>query len=42
MRETILKWFGHIRGRSMNAPVRRCEKIVLSECRRGRGRSKKI
>jgi len=28
MRETRLRWFGHIR-RSMNALVKRCERIVM-------------
>ena len=40
MRETRLRWFGHIKRRSVDAPVRRCEAINLLHCRRGRGRSK--
>jgi len=40
MREARLRWFGHIR-RSMDAPVRRYEKIDWPEHRRSRGRSKK-
>ena len=40
LRETGLRWFGHVRKRSINAPVRRCETINLSHCRRGRGRLK--
>lgn len=33
MRESILRWFGHIK-RSMDATMRRCEMIVHPECRR--------
>ena len=32
---------GHIRGRNMDAPVRRCENIERPNCRRSRGRPKK-
>jgi len=35
-RETRLKWFGD-RKRSVDVPTRRCEKINLPQCRRGRG-----
>ena len=42
LRKTRLKWFGHVRRRSINAPVRKCETINLSHCRRGRGRLKLI
>jgi len=38
LRETRLTWFGHVERTSVNAPVRRCEKISLSHYRRGRGR----
>jgi len=41
MRETRLRWFGHVKRRNDNTPVRRCEMISLLECRRGRGRPKK-
>jgi len=41
MRETRLKWFGHVKRRSEDVPVRRCERLTLAECRRGRGRPKK-
>jgi len=41
MREARLRWFGHVKGRSMDAPVRRCERLALTSIRRGRGRSKK-
>jgi len=40
LRETRLRWFGHIKMRSVNAPVRRCETLDLLYYRRGRGRSK--
>ena len=40
MRESRLRWFGHVKRRCANAPVRRCEKISLSHYRRGRGRPK--
>ena len=39
LRETRLRWFGHVK-RSVNAPVRRGEAINLLHCRRGRGRPK--
>ena len=41
LRETRLRWFGHVKRRSDAAPVRRCEMIVPSSGRRGRGRPKK-
>ena len=41
MRETRLRWFGHVRRRSMDAPVRRCETIECLDYRRSRGRPKK-
>ena len=41
MREIRLRWFGHIKRRSEEAPVRRCERLPLADCRRGRGRLKK-
>ena len=40
LRGTRLRWFEHIKRRSVNAPVRRCETISLSHIRRGRGRPK--
>ena len=40
MREARLRWFGHIRRRPMNAPVRRCEMIEYLEYSRSRGRPK--
>ena len=41
IREARFRWFGHIRRRSMDAPVRRCEMIDRLEHRRSRGRPKK-
>jgi len=41
MRETRLRWFGHVKRRSKDTPVRRCEGMTLADCRRGRGRPKK-
>jgi len=41
MRETKLRWFGHIRRRSRSALVRRCEMIEYPEYRRSRRRPKK-
>ena len=40
LRETRLRWFGHIKGRSVNASVRRCETISFSHIRTGRDRPK--
>ncbi|PHT49999.1 hypothetical protein CQW23_09746 [Capsicum baccatum] len=36
-----LRWFGHVMRRGMDAPVRRCERLVLDSFKRGRGRPKK-
>jgi len=41
MRETRLKWFDHVKRRSVDAPVKRCELINITEGKRGRGRPKK-
>jgi len=41
MRETRLRWFGHIKRRSENTPARWCETINVLWCERGRGRQKK-
>ena len=40
MRESRLRWFGHVKKRSVAAPVRRCEMIIPGG-KRGRGRPKK-
>ena len=41
IREVRLRWFGYIRRRTMNAPVRRCEKLDRSNHKSSRGRLKK-
>ena len=41
LRETRLRWFGHVQRRSPDATVRRCERLELGAYRRGRGRPKK-
>ena len=41
MSETRLRWFGHVKKRSENAPVRMCEAISLSGCKRSMKQSKK-
>nr|XP_009593913.1 uncharacterized protein LOC104090513 isoform X1 [Nicotiana tomentosiformis] len=41
MREARLRWFGYVKRRSIEAPIRRCERLVLVGIRRGRGRPKK-
>jgi len=40
LRETRLRWFGHVKRRSVDAPVRRCEAINFSHYTRERGRLK--
>ena len=40
MRETRLRWFGHVE-RSVDAPMMGCERVNRLECRRGKGRPKK-
>jgi len=41
MRDARLRWFGHIRRRPRDAPIRRCETIECLDYRRSRGRPKK-
>jgi len=41
IKEARLGWFGRIRRRSMDAPMRRCEKLDRSNHKRSRGRPKK-
>ncbi|XP_060169387.1 agamous-like MADS-box protein AGL8 homolog isoform X2 [Lycium barbarum] len=41
MREARLRWFGHVMRRDTNAPVRRCERLVMDVFRRDRDRPKK-
>nr|XP_016515343.1 PREDICTED: uncharacterized protein LOC107832054 [Nicotiana tabacum] len=41
MWEARLRWFGHVKRRSIEAPVRRCGRLASVGSRRGRGRHKK-
>ena len=41
MREIRLRWFGHVKSRSMDAVLRICERTNIPEDKRGRGRPKK-
>ena len=41
MRETIFRWFGHVKRRMVDAPVKRCKMIDITGGKRGRGRPKK-
>lgn len=41
LRESRLRWFGHVLRRDPRAPVRRTEGLDLGDVRRGRGRPKK-
>ncbi|KAG5611191.1 hypothetical protein H5410_022472, partial [Solanum commersonii] len=41
LREARLRWFGHVKRRGADAPVRRYEGLVVEGTRRGRGRPKK-
>ncbi|XP_070025488.1 uncharacterized protein [Nicotiana sylvestris] len=41
MRESRLRWFGHVKRRSIDDPVRRCERLAMEILKRGRGRPKK-
>ncbi|XP_070043034.1 uncharacterized protein [Nicotiana tomentosiformis] len=41
MREARLRWFGHVKRRSTDAPIMRCERLALGGERRGSGRPKK-
>ncbi|KAG5576666.1 hypothetical protein H5410_056800, partial [Solanum commersonii] len=41
LREARLKWFGHVKRRGADAPVRRCEGLVVEGTWKGRGRPKK-
>jgi len=41
MRENRLQWFGHVRRRPTDAPVRRVERIKLGQVKRAQGRPKK-
>ncbi|XP_070055474.1 uncharacterized protein [Nicotiana tomentosiformis] len=40
IREARLRWFGHVRRRSTDAPMSKYERLTLKGLRRGRGRPK--
>jgi len=42
LREIRFRWFGHVKRRGVNEPVRRFEAINLINCRRRRGRRVRI
>ncbi|KAG5588085.1 hypothetical protein H5410_048519 [Solanum commersonii] len=41
LREARLRWLGHVKRQGTDAPVRRCEGLVVEGTQRGRGRPKK-
>ena len=41
MRENRLRWFGHVRRRPTDAPVRRVERIKLGQVKRAQGERRK-
>ncbi|KAG5586098.1 hypothetical protein H5410_046532 [Solanum commersonii] len=41
LREARLRWFRHVKRRGADAPMRRCEGLVIEGTQRGRGRPKK-
>nr|XP_009775252.1 PREDICTED: uncharacterized protein LOC104225182 [Nicotiana sylvestris] len=41
MQESRLRWFRHVMRRSIDAPVRRCERLAMESLRRGLGSPKK-
>ncbi|VFQ79148.1 unnamed protein product [Cuscuta campestris] len=41
LREARLRWFGHVRQRDADAPIRRCERITVIGGSRGRGKPRK-
>ena len=41
IRESRLRWFGHVKRRRVDAPIRRCETINIPVGFRGKGRPKK-
>ncbi|XP_019254905.1 PREDICTED: uncharacterized protein LOC109233471 [Nicotiana attenuata] len=42
MREARLRWYGNVRRRSPDAPVRSCERLAVVGASRGRGRPKRV
>ncbi|XP_070025164.1 uncharacterized protein [Nicotiana sylvestris] len=41
LQELRLRWFGHVKRRDIDAPVRRCKRLSIVGLRKGRGRPKK-
>jgi len=41
LREIRIRWFGHVKRRSEEAPIRRCESINIPRGKRGKGRPQK-
>lgn len=41
MREARLRWYGHLKRRCIDKPMKRCDKLVIKGTRKGRGRPKK-
>ena len=41
MRKARLRWFGHVKRRCVDTPVRRCERLAIEGRKRCRGRPKK-
>lgn len=41
MREVRSRWFGHVKRRSMDVLIRRCDRSTITDVRRGKGRSNK-
>ncbi|XP_019248598.1 PREDICTED: uncharacterized protein LOC109227861 [Nicotiana attenuata] len=35
MQESRLRWFGHVKRKSIDAPVRRCKRLTMASLRRG-------
>ncbi|PKA62039.1 ataxia telangiectasia mutated family protein [Apostasia shenzhenica] len=41
LRESLLRWFGHLNRRSIEASIRKIELLNFAHVQRGRGRPKK-
>lgn len=41
MREARLRWFEHVKGRTADVPLRRCEKLPVISLTKGRSRTRK-
>lgn len=40
IREVTLRWFGHVKRKGTDAPMNRCERLVMVGSNRGRGRGR--